>query len=151
MEQTEKAYYAGLFDGEGTITLQPTKISSRNQRRSYFLSIQLTSTDEERILELQAAFGGWIATVKRQGNRKPAIRWIAARSQAEDFLLAVLPFLRIKKHRAELALEFHAHKKRGGYHTQKYIDFEEDYKRTFLKLNHRGKISGESCETEQEI
>jgi len=63
MLETELAYYAGLFDGEGSITLHPTQISSPQQRRTYFLSIHLTSVDEEIILELQIAFGGHILSM----------------------------------------------------------------------------------------
>jgi len=139
MTETELAYYAGLFDGEGAITLHPTQITSPRQRKTYFLSVHLTSVDEERVLELQIAFGGNIFTYEGKRNNKTAYRWLVVRNTANKFLSSVLPYLRLKRHRAELALEFHSHKKRGGYHPQEYIDFEEDYKQNFLALNRRGK------------
>ena len=139
MRDTDLAYYAGLFDGEGAITLHPTQISTPNQRKTYFLSLHVTFTDEEPILELQTAFGGNLFTYEGSKNNKTAYRWVVTRNKAQDFLAAILPYLRIKRHRAELALEFHAHKRRGGYHSQEYIDFEEDYKKTFLVLNRRGR------------
>ena len=140
MEETDLAYYAGLFDGEGCVTLHPTQISSSKQRQTYFLSVHLTSVNKEVILELQTSFGGYSITYEGGGNRNTAYRWVVVRNTAFLFLNSVLPYLRLKKHRVELALIFHTHKKRGGHKTQEYIDFEKDYKQNFLILNHRGKV-----------
>ncbi len=139
MEQLELAYYAGLFDGEGCITLHPTQISSPNQRHTYFLSVHLTSVNEWVVQQLQFDFGGNIITYEGGGKRNTAYRWVITRNKAGDFLTSVLPYLRLKKQRAEIGLQFHSHKKRGGHKTQEYIDFEKDYKENFLVLNHRGK------------
>lgn len=140
MRKTDLAYFAGILDGEGTITLAKTQLSSPNQRQTYFVRVQVVNTNEWLCQQLRFAFGGSVALHRKtEGSWKPAYRWLGTKDVAYRFLKAILPYLHLKRLLAELAIEFIEHKTSGGHKTQEYIDFEADYKKNFLQLNKRGK------------
>lgn len=141
MKKTDMAYFAGIFDGEGTVTLAKTQISSPKQKLTYQVRVQVVSTDEWLCQQLRFSFGGTVMPHRvTEGNHKPAYRWLATRVVAKRFMLAILPFSHLKRQRIELALKFLEHKTGGGRKSREYIDFEADYKQNFLALNHRGKV-----------
>lgn len=89
----EIAYVAGLFDGEGCIT------SGNGHFR-----LQLAMTDQAVIYWL----GRWGGTVRERsvvGNRKRCWRWLVMADEDVAATLAVLlPYLRVKRAQAEVAL-----------------------------------------------
>ncbi len=139
MKETDLAYFAGIFDGEGTVTLAKTQISSPKQRLTYQVRVQVVSTDEWLCQQLRFSFGGTVMPHRvTEGNHKPAFRWLATRMVAKRFMLGILPFTHLKRQRIELALKFLAHKTGGGWKSDEYIDAEQDFKNLMLTLNHRG-------------
>lgn len=80
--ETEIAYLAGVFDGEGTV-----KVGN-----SIRVSVEMTDLD---VLErFQRAFGGQIYPRKAKVNRKPAWSWnLQSRAGVWPFLDKVKPFL----------------------------------------------------------
>ena len=139
MKKTDMAYFAGIFDGEGTVTLVKAQESSQ-ERQTYHIRVQVVSTDEWLCQQLRFSFGGSVALHRKtEGNHKPAYRWLATRTVATKFLVAIYSYSHLKRQRIDLALKFMAHKTKGGYKSQEYIDIEHDFKTLMLTMNHRGK------------
>jgi hypothetical protein len=96
------SYFAGFFDGEGYIG-----IDRGRGTRFYVLKCEATNIDLNVLALLKQQFGGKILLDCRKGvNRRPVGRWTVESKSAEAFLRAVVPFLIVKKERAELALCF---------------------------------------------
>ncbi len=99
------AYFAGLFDGEGSINI----ITPTGSRYAWALSCAVKMTNSRELMaEMKAAFGGntgekW--SYRRNGN-KPQYYWQVRARLAGKFLAAVYPFLRVKKEEAEVAIRF---------------------------------------------
>ena len=107
LDQTTLAYYAGVFDGEGHITIGASK--RPNATVNYWLQVGLTSTHKPILESLQEDFGvGHISLFGHsgKGNRLPCWSWRCMSNQALFVLEAFLPFLRIKREPALLAIEF---------------------------------------------
>lgn len=93
-------YTAGLFDGEGSISLLS------EYGRSLTLMVALGNTDRPIIDWLRATFGGNDHTEKADGlSRKPFWRWYIRGDAAFSFLELIRPHLKIKRENAWLACE----------------------------------------------
>lgn len=95
------AYIAGIMDGEGCISASfaPTGKPMLRIRmgNGYFPLIQM----------FQRLYGGWFHTQHPKGNTREFYTWeLTDKKSRESFLLQVLPYLRIKRNQAKLALEF---------------------------------------------
>lgn len=152
MDKTDYAYLAGLFDGEGHITLTKSKPGKDALRKhvcnngvttyrparceswQFLLNIGITSTDKRLIDWLETTVGGTHYTDKRQRqNWKPAYRWrLLGRSAQERTLLAIIPYMILKREQACLALDFI---RMGDREDQKARLF---FWERFMKLNRRG-------------
>jgi len=128
MKKTDLAYFAGIFDGEGCITI-------RARNRAYLatgtikacgyqqLVIYLGNTNEWICRQLQFSFGGSLYCYKsREKTQQDYWSWCATTRNALAFLEAVLPYLRIKKPQAEVAINF---QKQKHYHGRRRLT-EED-------------------------
>lgn len=94
------AYFAGLFDGEGTI-----RISFNG--RQYQLLVSLGMTDERPVRALEDRYGGWVEIRSNEGTAwKPVFIWRASSKGAKSLLDGVQEFLVVKKAQAEVAREF---------------------------------------------
>lgn len=96
MTTAEKAYAAGIFDGEawmGFASPGPKRGRTRPQ-------IEVTSVDPELVEWLHRVVGGYRPkTVERGGNRQPEHRWRAGGREAQRILAEVAPFLVIERRR----------------------------------------------------
>ena len=91
---TEAAYFAGILDGEGTITFRGD--------RSVRITIGNTSWP---LMEWLCRYGGTIHAVKEIPNRLPVWRWsISHRSDVIALLRVLEPYLLIKRDRAREAI-----------------------------------------------
>lgn len=102
--RVERVWAAGLFEGEGTIT-----IAVRNQDSTYRLVCVIGHTDRQVINFFHHRWGGWVqpAYGERPG-RKQAWSWTVAGPVAEQFLVSIQPFvltLRVRR-KLLLALDF---------------------------------------------
>ena len=97
MLETDVAYLAGLFDGEGHIELQFDKTHFGNVR------INIANTHLETIEWIQENWGGNISRLKGRNNPVFYIRWNS--SKAKDILIQLVPYLHIKKMQAEFTIE----------------------------------------------
>jgi len=95
-------YLAGFFDGEGFI-----QISVRGRNRQTYLKIGFSNNDEEVLRDVQSSLGGKLNKIQHKNPKhKDSFILTIIGEQAKLALVSMMPFLRIKKHRAELALEF---------------------------------------------
>lgn len=108
LSKEEKAYIAGLFDGEGHVFI--TEDKRPNYKTSlHILRTGVTNTHKETIEWLFSKFPTTLSKRVRHKEHpkwKPCYFWEASSNLAKDFLETILPYLRIKKRQAELAIEF---------------------------------------------
>lgn len=101
MTDVERAYLAGLVDGEGCIHVST----------EFYLSVMITNTRHDLLVWVASVAGcGGLYRMQRASGNRQCYTWRANGPEAARFLAAVLPFLRIKADRAELALRFQASK-----------------------------------------
>lgn len=95
------AYLAGVFDGEGCIS--GTILPNGKSR----VRIRMGVNHKPLIHLFQAIYGGWFYTRPASGNEQEFYTWeITKRDLKEKMLLQCLPYLRIKREQAKLALLF---------------------------------------------
>jgi hypothetical protein len=106
------AYMAGLVDGEGTICIFPYYGKQARYPlgyRRYRPVISVTNTNRLMIEWIVEHFGGVVRTVKRYRQcNKRVYRWECAHTKAVEALVAIRPFLLVKKEQADLFIEFQA-------------------------------------------
>jgi len=102
--KTAWQYLAGMFDGEGTISIIRRE---RSRREAYSLRLTLHSTNKSALEQIQKDFEGVLGERDR-GNPKHAIAYHLTwnHQQAGEILKNIAPFLLIKKTQATLGLEF---------------------------------------------
>ena len=129
-DETALAYLAGLFDGEGSVNIfkQPNKKERITPR--HFLEIGIINTHKGVLQWVLETFGGRFGLEQDPARHHRTWRWRASSSEACDVLLAILPYLRVKKEQAELAIDFQKRIQsfKAGKHnpiTQEEIDWRE--------------------------
>jgi hypothetical protein len=97
-------YLAGFFDGEGCIGIR--KPSLHGVRSDlYALWIGVSNTDPRPLQYFVKAFGGSVrGPYHGKRNHKPIYQWKVCSRQAENSLRAMLPYLIVKKDRAEIGI-----------------------------------------------
>lgn len=98
------AYIAGLFDGEGSITIQ--KRTNKNKNSYHWLRIQIANTNYDLIVWLQKMIGGHIVSHQGKSPRKLCYIWLLVSNPAKEFLKLIYPYLIIKKSKTEIAIEY---------------------------------------------
>ena len=111
-------YIAGLFDGEGWITIAKLDLGGyRKYSKDYMryqLHIGIGMTYRPVITQLHSQLGGGEFVINRSAQAKmPKARtnylWKLSSNPAAAFLNQVLPYLVVKKEEAEIAIEFQLH------------------------------------------
>ena len=114
LSETDKAYAAGIIDGEGCICIR----HKRNQKNVN--SVDITMCERETIEYMAKLMGSKVHTIVGEGTLKRPRYTTALHSQkARDFLVEILPYLRNKRAEATLFLDFGVlgafkHYSRGG-------------------------------------
>jgi hypothetical protein len=131
----DNIYFAGFFDGEGCITCYS------NRTGYYQIKASCTNTKKEVIEQMQVLYGGGIHVMEKSplSNSKMAWQWAAGGKTLIPFLQAVLPYLRLKKEQAEMALEFMT--TIGGYGervSEENALIREQFRERFTALNKKG-------------
>lgn len=103
LEEVEKAYIAGMIDGEGCISVIPSG-------KTIAQTIYVANTNIDLIFWLYETTGiGSIADCGRgrgySDNWKPVYKWIMWADDIREFLPEILPYLVIKQEQAKLMLE----------------------------------------------
>lgn len=94
-----KAYIAGIIDGEGSICL------TKNQSSTKF-AVSVNMCDREAIDFIAKYYGGniYFCDRKNEGNRRDSWKWERSHNSAAQFLIDILPYLVVKRRRAEVVL-----------------------------------------------
>lgn len=107
---TDLAYAAGLIDGEGSILIigrKRKKKDSRKRYTDYYLRVKIESTDGVMCPWMQMKFGGCLRFLPIKNVKySDKYLWEMNSRSAANFLRQVLPYLKVKKQHAEIALEF---------------------------------------------
>ena len=140
-------YSAGVIDSDGNIC-----ISRCNRKRminpSYSTHVHVCNTNPELIKYFKETFGGSV-NYWDGGNpkHKPSIYWNLYGEDSREFLLGVLPFMKIKHEQARLAIyfqeEMNMSNKNGTNNriTSNSLDIREDLYQKCASLNKRGRLS----------
>lgn len=126
LTETEKAYLAGIIDGEGNISIGITKWARKNVvYRNHYLRLQVTNTDSALIKWL-GRLGGSTTVRKPRPRAKVTYCWTKLCRQAAEVLEQIYPYLIIKKKQAETSLFFQSRRRRRGNIRKPRIDIELD-------------------------
>jgi hypothetical protein len=123
LSECEKAYIAGIMDGEGSITFYRSK-AARTRGRYLTPFVRISTTDDLLVPWLFHKIGFGAKRYRANPNGpihwKPVwhIQW--STSQAVELLKAIEPYLIIKRERAQLVIEIWelnrtARESGGGY------------------------------------
>lgn len=135
------AYFAALVDGEGTITAT-RNISNVYRQPTVSSRVSVFNTERSILDELQSHFGGNV-----QSGRKPQkavhsqiYEWQLNGRSTLPFLKAILPYLRIKKAHAELAIALGETITQGGGDglSDRVVYFREQIFEALKELNKKG-------------
>lgn len=107
LSETEKAYLAGLFDGDGCIVIRKQKQYAYPGRIQHVMCAILTMSDKP-ILEFWVnKFGiGSVAKLKDKRARRSVYQWRLSAKNADSMLRIIYPYLMVKKDQADLAFKF---------------------------------------------
>lgn len=106
LTDTKLSYFAGLFDGEGTIGVSILAGKRKDIKRTYFVRISINMCDAIVLRDLHHYYGGTFMHIKRTNPKhRDLYAWILTSKKAYIFLKDVYPFLMVKKEQASLALE----------------------------------------------
>lgn len=113
LTESEKAYIAGFFDGEGSVLIQYNKLQHR-----CFLQLVVANTYKANIEYLKEKLGGSFSEHEwpKKFNYKKTWYWRVSSHQAEAILKCLLPYLKIKYRQAKLVLKFRQEKNKGLKH-----------------------------------
>lgn len=133
MVDTDLAYAAGLFDGEGSISLV-----RQNSNRSHSPQVAVASNDCEVLLWLQKRFGGSIVTKQpRKSTHSVSYDWRLTDRRALTFLKLIRPYLVIERkiRRIDLLLsDYIACTPRNGRYTKEMAEQKQSLIETFFSL-----------------
>ena len=151
----ELAYLAGIVDGEGSISLIRTRqhhrpAEHRNSRSNgnphpgiserLVLIVAVGMTEGVIPDWLYTEFGGQLHyRVNKNPRWKDRWDWTACSQIGSSFLKAILPYLVVKKHQAELAIEFQNARVTGHPLDDVRRLLDESIYEDMRELNSRGK------------
>jgi len=112
---TDKSYAAGIIDGEGSICVHSSH-GHKNSGKIYpQIRVKVEQVDPEICTWLKETFGGclYIRQAKHCKNGILYI-WLISCRKAADFLELTVPYLKLKKSRAEAAIKLARGTRRVG-------------------------------------
>ena len=135
MTETEKAYIAGIIDGEGSVMLQRIH---KNEFPSPCISI--ASTTLELLEWVKDTVGKGRIISKKNYNiekHKDCYSYVLRRNDAISLLNDIYPYLIIntKKKRAELIIsKYKSVTPRNGYYTDEMLIAKEEFYKEFMGI-----------------
>ena len=98
MTEIDLAYFAGIFDGEGCVSIQPNK-------GQLTLTVDVVNTNFEVIENMHKYLGGHLS-LRTQNKISPMRVWYVRGHKCAESLKPLIPYLHIKREQALLAIEF---------------------------------------------
>jgi hypothetical protein len=136
MTPLEKAWAAGILEGEGTI-----RINKARMRNLGHLQVSVVNTDIEIVKFFQDRWPGSLKGLHPLGNRRAAFLWTVVSRKAESFLIEIEPYVltnRVKE-KIKIGLRFQSQKnKHGGIVTDQYREQQWLFFMAMKELNLRG-------------
>jgi LAGLIDADG DNA endonuclease family protein len=133
ISNVEAAYVAGIFDGEGSISLTRNRID-----RFPSPQVSVTSTDRELLVWLRVRFHGSIVKKRRRlAIHSQAFEWKLTDRQALLFLQVIRPYLVIRRRirRIELLLDAYLScTPRNGRYSQEMLERKKAFVDLFASL-----------------
>lgn len=113
MNQTEAAYLAGVFDGEGSVFMHAHALRGYPE---YYCGVSITNSHSGLIEQVMAWLGCGTVTRTKPAKEgwKPIYRWTARLPIAFTLLDAVEPYTIVRKEQIALARRFHHEKQTWG-------------------------------------
>lgn len=107
LNELQKAYLAGLFDGEGCICVSKTQ-GVRNRTPIYTLQVVLSQTDITVLSEFHKAteIGSLHQKHAQRAGTSDSWDWRITTHDGADLLRELVPYLRVKQIQAKLAISF---------------------------------------------
>lgn len=107
MKDTDWAYLAGFLDADGSIAIDKTR-RSKGGSWCWAVKIHITNSHRDTLEWLVTVLDGSIYLVNKQApkHHRTMWRWVVFGRAAGPLLFNMLPYLRVKKKRAEIALRF---------------------------------------------
>ena len=140
MEEIEKAYLAGLFDGEGHIVLRRYK--GLRVDSGVKLECGMVNSNLEILRSLQSLFGGFVCLMKEGGiihRNKACYQWQLPARKSVLFLKTLYPYLRLKRVEADIAFSFQDRKDKRNFRKRTEEDkmFEEEQRKLMVNIHGR--------------
>lgn len=127
MQETDKAWIAGIIDGEGSIFVMRQKRLDRERDTNYILRVAVQSTDPymtKALKELCPISAEFSVQRDKRPECSDTLKWQVNGKNAARFLEEILPYLRVKHEQAQLAIEFQKTTKKHWKHM-----LQEDYEK----------------------
>lgn len=133
LSETERAYLAGIIDGEGTITL-----TVKQKGATRHLAVTVSGTEKTLFSYIVRCVGAGQLTHKRiyKSHHTPSYTYSIYSRQALDLLQQVTPFLKTyKQRRAKLALDRYLEvTPRNGKYTELSLREKEKFVEQFFSI-----------------
>ena len=126
IEELDKAYAAGFFDGEGCV-----RIAAPRGNRGYTVIVSVGQKDVAPLLFLRKIWGGQIAHRMKTDSSE----WTISSALAGEFLSAIAPYLKCKKEVSRLALELQKTKSFSLRSTPEYLGWCSSIRAEISRLN----------------
>ena len=101
MVEKDVAYFAGFFDGEGSVSINRGFAKKKNWSPTHSLTVQISGSRIEPLKKLYDIFGGSLFTTCSN-----VWKWCLTGNKAAEFIELIYPYSLIKKEEIELALQF---------------------------------------------
>jgi hypothetical protein len=110
MTETEAAYIAGLFDGEGTITYKKYKEKKKNGTYDCWrISMEIAMTDRSVLVWLTEVLGcGTLNKKPRKNGHKMQYRWRCVFRDAFHVCCLLFPFAHVKLDKIQKVIEHYS-------------------------------------------
>lgn len=107
--ELERAYLAGLFDGEGCLSIVEDTSKKKITPTPVLTLVAVVSSCDKFILDYwknKTGIGSVNLSKKASGNARDGFAWVVSGKSAVDLINLMYPYLLIKKDEADIAYRF---------------------------------------------
>lgn len=143
LTETEKAYLAGLIDGEGCFNIDKKKSVHTKREHDFTGRVLIVNSNLDMMSWVLRTVGeGGIYVYKKAYSNKwkPVHRWVICGNKAQDFVKQIYPYLQAKTKQAELFLSFPSGHKGYRGRTDEQYKLQETIYAGMGRLNQRGSV-----------
>lgn len=135
LPDADAAYLAGMIDADGSVGIYG------DSKRKHRVQVTISNTDYDFLLWVKQVTSVGSVNKQRAGTAhwKPTFQWCCTSKAAVTFLTQLAPFMRVKKDRAQLAIEFHLSLETPDGRLN--VAQQDTYRAQMMELNHRGPVN----------